>query len=47
MIDEAKSVNVRQFHLFERETLREAGKPSERAVPHVVTSAVFEDPFAG
>ncbi|MBN9043287.1 MAG: hypothetical protein BGP05_04045 [Rhizobiales bacterium 62-47] len=47
MADEIKSVKVRQFHLFERETLSEAGKPSDRPVRHVVAGAVFENPFAG
>jgi hypothetical protein len=47
MADEVKSVKIRQFHLFERETLNEAGKQSDRPVRHVVAAAVFENPFAG
>ncbi len=38
---------VRQFHLFERETLREAGAAVAVASRHVVAGVVFENPLAG
>lgn len=47
MVDAVKSINIRQFHLFERETLREAGKQADRSVRHVVAGAVFDNPFTG
>ncbi|ACI94605.1 conserved hypothetical protein [Afipia carboxidovorans OM5] len=47
MVDEVKSVKIRQFHMFEREILSEAGKPADKVVRHIVAGVVFENPFAG
>ncbi|WP_269497408.1 amino acid synthesis family protein [Castellaniella sp. S9] len=42
-----KLAKVRQFHLFERETLREAGVAVTAVSRHVVAGVVFENPLAG
>ncbi|MER1967828.1 amino acid synthesis family protein [Castellaniella sp. GW247-6E4] len=47
MTDSIKLVKVRQFHLIERETLREAGEDVSAVTRHVVSGVVFENPLAG
>jgi hypothetical protein len=38
---------IRQIHVFERETLSEAGERASRPSRHVVAAAIFKNPYAG
>jgi len=47
MANDAKSTEIRQINVIERNIMAEAGNPAGQVTRHVVAGAVFKNPFAG